>query len=57
MNALYTYKMGHAISTMFDKNGFHKSDVEEMASSLVAVVISAPSLGEIKDIVQMLRED
>lgn len=57
MNALYTYKMGHAMSTLLDKDGFQESDITEMATSLAAVVISKPSLAEVKDIVQMVREN
>lgn len=57
MNALYTYKMGHAMSTLLDKDGFREADIGEMAESLVAVVISKPSLTEFKDIIQMVREN
>lgn len=56
LNALYTYKMGHALSNLFDKGGFDMSDVNWVAGNLMSVVLTVPTPSEIADVISMIKE-
>lgn len=56
LNALYTYKMGHALSNLFDKGGFEMSDVDWVAKNLMAVILTIPTPSEIADVILMIKE-
>lgn len=56
LNYLFTYKFGHAISNLFDRGEFDKSDVVAMVSSIMTLVAAIPTLDEARDMVSLGSE-
>jgi hypothetical protein len=55
MNALYTYKFGHAMSNLFDKGNFDEGDVTAAIAAVLTLVACIPSFDEISDFVSMVK--
>ena len=57
LNALYTYKVGSAVSVLFDKGGFEEADMADMMNGLLRVIATVPTRGEIADIILMMTKE
>jgi uncharacterized protein (DUF697 family) len=55
LNALFTYRFGHAMSSLFDKGTFDTSDAASATATVLTVIVGLPSLNEISDFVSMLK--
>ncbi|MEM7370674.1 MAG: DUF697 domain-containing protein [Bacteroidota bacterium] len=56
LNALFTYKMGHALSRLFDKGDFDEGDIADMAATLLTLVACFPTAGEIADFTSLMTD-
>jgi len=56
LNALFTYRFGHAISDLFDKGSFSPSDVATAVTTVLTMVACLPHPNEILDFLSILRE-
>jgi uncharacterized protein (DUF697 family) len=57
LNAWYTYKLGQAISNLFDKGDFDSSDAMAAVKTISTLIIGLPTYGEMADVMALLRED
>ncbi|HXO27227.1 MAG TPA: hypothetical protein VOA80_07785 [Thermoanaerobaculia bacterium] len=55
LNALFTYKFGHAISNLFDKGTFDGGDATAAAATVLTLVACLPNLDELSDFLSMLK--
>jgi uncharacterized protein (DUF697 family) len=56
LNALFTYKLGHALSNLFDKGEFDDSDVTNAIHALLTLIVGLPTWSEMSDLVALIRE-
>ena len=56
LNGLYTYKLGHAISNLFDKGRLDLSDGAVAAATILSLVTCIPTPGEMSDVVVLIME-
>ena len=57
LNALFTYKMGHALSKTFDQKGLDSSNATEMTCMLLSLVACLPTFHEFNDLYHLMRND
>ena len=53
LNAIFTYKFGAAVSELFDKAEFELKDAAGMATSVLGLMCTFPSINEIKDLINI----
>jgi hypothetical protein len=56
LNYLFTYKVGHAISNLFDKGSYDASDVNNLVTTTLTLIVGIPTLGEIGDMMNLATE-
>jgi len=54
LNALFTYKLGHAISNLFNKGSFDTSDITNTVTILLTLVVGLPTFDELSDLISMI---
>lgn len=54
LNALYTYRMGHALSSLFDKGSFDMSDYATTAVYMLSLLAGIPRPEEIGDFIAII---
>lgn len=57
MNFLFTYKLGHGLSKMFEKGSYDDSDAAQAVIVLLGVVAVLPSWGEMHDMYALWSHD
>ncbi len=57
LNFLFTYKLGSALSKMFDKGAFDDSDVTEAVYVLTTLVAAIPAWSDLNDMYVLANED
>jgi len=56
LNYLFTYKLGHAFSNLFDRGEFDDEDVKGLVMTLLTLVAAFPTLDEIGDMASLATE-
>jgi hypothetical protein len=49
LNYIFTYKIGHALSNLFDKGGYDLLDVSSLIPKVLSLITPIPRLKEISD--------
>jgi hypothetical protein len=56
LNYLFTYRLGHAMSKLFDKGGYDEVDVSALITTVLPLVAGIPNLDEIRDMITLTTE-
>lgn len=55
LNAIFTYKFGHAMSGLFDKGSFDDGDVTAAVSTVLTLIACVPTIDEASDFFSIVR--
>ena len=55
LNAIFTYKFGAAVSDLFDSSRIDPEDASKMATTVLAVMCTFPSMSEVRDLLDIKR--
>jgi uncharacterized protein (DUF697 family) len=56
LNYLFTYKLGHTMSTLFDKGEYDESDLNTLVTTVLTLLVAVPSFDELGDMIHLASE-